>query len=226
MQTSACWRQVVILHLPDAMRSKGIFRHSAHCAYPDLTPIAGVLVALACLLLLTCYPPESRRGLVLLKETPRVIGNVCFSVHTTSETIISLATDGHVSLAITDSTLQAAILEKVGKAHGITFTVLQAGALENLPYLSTSIDDLPGLLTSSATTHQALLSAQQKSVLSYSQLAECVAYTKMLAPVLTDYPTSFLLAINAETDASKVMHLISMLQDQGINHFNLLMHNN
>lgn len=208
------------------MRNKGIFRHSAHCSYPDLTTIAGVLVALACLLLLTCYPPESRRGLVLLKETPRVIGNVCFSVHTTSETIISLAADGHVSFAITDNTLQAAILEKIGKAHGITFSALQAGALENLPYLSTSINELPGLLITSATTHQALLSAHQKSVLSYSQLVECVAYTKMLAPVLTAYPTSFLLAINAETDASKVMHLISMLQGQGINHFSLSAHDN
>jgi hypothetical protein len=85
---------------------------------------------------------------------------------------------------------------------------------------------LPGLLTSSVTTHQALLSAQQKSTLNYSQLAECVAHTRTLAPVLTGYPSSFFLAINAETDASKVMHLISVLQDQGINHFNLLAHDN
>jgi biopolymer transport protein ExbD len=209
------------------MRSKITFRHSAYSSQNNLTPIAGVLLALASLLLLTYYPPEHRRGLVPIGETPRVIGNVCFSVHTTSETIISLAADGQVSFAVTDSTLQAAVLGQVGKVHGVTFTTLQAGTLGNLPYLSTSIDELPGLLTSSsAITHQALLSAQQKATLDYSQLVECVGYTKVLAPVLTGYPTSFFLAINAETDASKVMHLISMLQDQGINRFNLLAHDN
>ncbi|MBJ6145640.1 hypothetical protein [Hymenobacter sp. BT559] len=147
-------------------------------------------------------------------------------MHTTSETVISLAADGRVSFATNNSTLQAAILEKIGTAHGITFTALQAGELGNLPYLSTSIGELPGILTSSAITHQALLSAQQNASLSSSQLTECVANAKAIAPILTGYPTSFFLAINAETNASKVMNLISMLRNQGVNHFYLLAHDN
>lgn len=115
------------------MRSKVIFRLAAYSSYPDLTPIAGVLTAIVCLLLLNYYPLEPRRGLVPLRETPRVIGNVCFNARTTSETIISLAADGRISFATTDSTLQAAILGKVGKAHSITFIAPQVGALGNLP---------------------------------------------------------------------------------------------
>lgn len=208
------------------MRSKASFRQFRYLPYPDLTPLAGVFLALTYFLLLTCSSPEHKRGLVSLQETPYVIGNVCFNVHTTTETIISLAADGRVSFAVSDTALQAAVFRQVAKKHGVVFTSAQSNDLGTLPYLATAIDQLPIMSIHSLIAYQTQLLAQQRVALNSLQLAECAATTKLLAPLLTDYPTSFFLAISAEADISKVMKLIGTLQDQGINHFHLLAHSN
>lgn len=208
------------------MRKKAIFRQFVYFPYIDLTPLAGVSLALAYYLMLTCSSLERKRGIVSLQETPYAIGNTCFSVHSTTETIISLSADGRVSFAITDTALQAAVFRKIGKAHTVAFTTSESSALGTLPYLATAIDQLPSMSINSSIAYQAELSARQYSALNTLQLAECAATTKALAPLLTNYPTSFFLSISAETNASNFLKLIYVLQDQGINRFYLVAHSN
>lgn len=200
-------------------KAKSISRQNRGCPSPDMAPVAGVALSLLGLLLLTSSFRESPKGMVAVGELPHSSTISCMP--DAPQVFISLDVKGHFSFAASDSTLQAAVLKDVSKKHGITFSDSQQTKLKTLPYLATTIEQLPANLAASNYTVSNIRVTPRRCLLDKSQLAECVKTAKLVAPLVLGRPVYFSLLINAETDMPKVGGLIDLLQAQGINRFSL-----
>ncbi len=205
------------------MKRRLILRQPSHLTQFDLTPLDGIFLAISCLLLLIYFPSERRRGLTLLEETPYYCP-ACFSVPSVASLAVGLAADGRTSFAAFNTELQTATLKSVSRQYGVGFSSAEANQLEELPFLAVKMEQLPSLLTSSDSGVTALNLAGNYPVLTDEQLVSCVVTAKKLAPVCTRQTAYIFLLIDARTNASKVMRLLHLLQNQGINHFYLLAH--
>lgn len=205
------------------MRSKAVFRQSIHLSCPNLTPLAGVFLAINCLFLFTYFSREPRHSLVLLEETPQYCP-ACFSVPSTTSIVVGLGTDGHTSFATYDTDLQTATLELVSRQYSIICSTTCTNRLKKLPFLAVNLEELPNCLVNadSGTTHLAQRSAYPE--LTDEQLLSCVLTARKLAPTYVEHSANISLLIDARTDASKVMHLLQLFQNQGIGQFNLITH--
>ena len=197
-------------------KAKSISRQNRGCPSPDLAPVAGVALSLLGLLLLTSSFREQRKGAVAVEELPH--SSIIFCMPEAPQIFISLDVKGHLSFAASDSALQAATLEKVGKKHGIVFSDSQRAKLKTISYLATTIERIP---TNLAVSNLTVPEPSGSYLLDKVQLAECVKTAKLIAPSIIGRPIYFSLLINAKTDMSKVVALITLLQAQGINRFNL-----
>jgi biopolymer transport protein ExbD len=87
--------------------------HHVRClTLPVFAPFTSVLLALNCLFLLIYYPVDNRRGVVALHETPLVQCQGCFNVPDLTQVIVSLSADGRTSFAVSDTSLQALVLQR------------------------------------------------------------------------------------------------------------------
>jgi|GEM_PF-3620116 len=90
---------------------------TTHCTrrltLPATAPFTSALLALTCLFLLIYYPVDTRWGVVALHETPLVQCQGCFNVPDNTRVIVSLAADGRTSFTVSDTTLQAVVLQRV-----------------------------------------------------------------------------------------------------------------
>ncbi len=205
------------------MRSRTNFHRSQRSPYLNLAPLAGVFFAISCLLLLIYFSSERRRGLTLLEQTPYYCP-ACFSVPSVASLAVGLAADGRTSFAAFNTELQIATLKSVSQQYGVSFSATGTNQLEKLPFLAVKMEQLPSLLTSSDSGVTALNLAGNYPALTDEQLVSCVMTAKRLAPVCTQQTAYIFLLTDARTNASKVMRLLHLLQNQGINHFYLLAH--
>ena len=205
------------------MKRRVIFHQPSRLTQLDLTPLAGTFLSISCLLLLIYFPSERRRGLVLLEETPYYCP-ACFSVPSVASLAVGLAADGRTSFAAFNTELQTATLKSVGWRYGIGFSAAQINQLEKLPFLAVKMEQLPNLLTNPDSGVTALNLAGNYPGLTDEQLVSCVMTAKKLAPTYTQQTAYIFLLIDASTNASKVMRLFHLLQNQGINHFYLMAH--
>lgn len=204
------------------MRSRIIFRQWQRQPYLDLTPLAGVLFLLVEFFLLTSYPREPSRGLVAIEKVPYAAGGSCFRLSPSTQTVVSLTREGFVSFANSDTTLQSVAIRQVSGAYGVTFSTYQLAELRGLPFLATKIERLPLLLFTAASEPLGSKILKQNNDLSKKQVVDCVKAAKLLSHSLTNLPTALFLVIEAETDASKVMELLNLLQAKSINRFYLI----
>jgi len=205
------------------MKRRIILRQPSHLTQLDLAPLAGIFFAISCLILLVYFPSERRRGLTSIEETPYYCP-ACFSVPSVASLAVGLAADGRTSFAAFSTELQTATLKSVGWRYGIGFSAAQINQLEKLPFLALKMEQLPNLLTDPDSGVTALNLAGNYPGLTDEQLVSCVMTAKRLAPNCTQQTASIFLLIDASTNASKVMRLLYLLQNQGISYFFLMAH--
>jgi biopolymer transport protein ExbD len=205
------------------MRSRTSFYKSSRPPYFDLAPLAGVFFALNCLLLLVYFPSEPRRGLASIEETPYYCP-ACFNVPTEASIVVSLAASGGTSFATFNASLQVAALKLVSQQYGVSFSATDINSLEKLLFLAVKVEQLPSILTNADDGIAALNLDRNYPGLTDEQLVSCVQVARKLAPAYTQQTADIFLLIDARTDASKVMHLFHILQNQGISRFNLIAH--
>lgn len=205
------------------MKRRMPFRQPSRLTQLDLAPLSGIFLAISCLLLLIYFPSERRRGLTLLGETPYYCP-ACFSVPSVASLAVGLAADGRTSFAAFNTELQTATLKSVSLQYGVGFSAAEVNRLEKLPFLAVKMELLPSLLTNLDSGVTALNLAGNYPALTDEQLVSCVMTAKKVAPVCTQQTAYIFLLIDARTNASKVMRLLHLLQNQGINHFYLIAH--
>ncbi|MDQ2768950.1 MAG: biopolymer transporter ExbD [Bacteroidota bacterium] len=185
---------------------------------PDMAPFAGLLFLLVGFYALTTQFKAPRLGNVALEELPRCENSACLPEN--AEAVIGLDTAGHYSFSLSGPAFQAVTIQKVAAAYGIAFSNSQRSNLNRLDYLDVDMRELPAILD--ATAYQQLFrSKKTRQPLSENQLAACVTTAKRVIQSLAHKSTYVSLLIHADTKASSVMHLIAILQNQGINRFNL-----
>lgn len=204
------------------MKSKPIVRQSFHLTQFDIMPLAGVFLAINCLLLLVYFPRGPRCGLSSLEATPQYC-SACFNVPSDASVVVGLGRNGRTSFTTFDATLQLATLKSVSQQYGIGFPVIDINRLEKLPFLAVNFEQLPSFLTSTYASTTSL-HLEDYPGLTDEQLVSCIQAARKLAPTGSQYTADVSLLIDARTNASKVMRLLHMLQNQGIGRFNLITH--
>jgi hypothetical protein len=205
------------MHLPKA---KFISRQNRGCPLPDMAPVAGVALSLiGCLFLIASFRGP-RKGVVALEELPYSTTIMCLR-DVAHQVAIGLDNEGHLSFSTSEASLQATVIEQVSKRHKVIFTNSQLAKLKTLPFLATTVEQLPASLSLSAPATIDLTAIQLNYLLTETQLAECAKTAKLAAPSVLGSPVYFSLIINAETGTSKVMKLLALLQAQGVNRFTL-----
>lgn len=209
---------------PVAMKRSTTSRQTRHLPYPTIAPIAGIFLLLGCFFQLIYSPREPKNTLVSVEATPRQQRNSCFRVPPSTSILVSLTADGRTSFAALDTKLQAATLQVLSKQYGVYLSATCVSRLSALPFLAAKIEQLPSILATPNFNTTASNQIGRYSGLTYKQLLSCVLTARELAPSCTQLPVTISLVVNAHTDASKVMHLLHMFQNQGINRFYLATH--
>ncbi len=202
------------------MKRSVISRRAPHLVLPDMAPIAGTIFVLVCFFLLTASFRESPKGLVALERLPRSTGTLCLVE--APRVLVSLTPSGCFSFAASDTKLQFTVIKRVSKKYGIAFSAPQLLTLKSLPFLASNVERLPSILLSTNSIQSNTIPAAPNTLLDERQLMDCVKTAKANAYALLGSPVYFCLCIDAETDASKVMRLLGLLQTQGIHRFLLM----
>ncbi|MDO7887101.1 hypothetical protein [Hymenobacter cheonanensis] len=204
--------------------SKGIRNCKADLNRPDVTSFASLFLLIGCFWLLTATLKRPPTGLVLLEETPRVLCNACFNAPNHTQIYVCLTANGRVSFATSEPSLQLATLEQMGKKYGVRFSTAELTNLKSTAFLAVRLEKLTAKKAYAPRTAFANLEATDSHALSKTQLLDCVERAQMLSPALTNMPAGIYLAIDAQTKASLVMHLVNLFQQRKINRLYLLTH--
>lgn len=183
-----------------------------------MAPFAGMFFLLVCFFALTTRFKEPRMGNVALEKLPHYENSACLREN--SEAVVGLDTAGHYSFSLSGPVFQAVTIQRVAASYGIAFSRSQRSNLNRLDYLDADVRELPAILDALAY-QQLFRSKETRQLLPETQLVACVAEAKWVIQSLGHKPTYVSLLIHADTKASSVMRLIDVLQNQGINRFNL-----
>ncbi len=183
-----------------------------------MAPFAGVIFLIVCFYAINTRFKSSPIGNVALEELPYCSGSGCMPEN--AEAVIGLDTDGHYSFSVSGPIFQSITIQKVAANQSVIFSSLQRSKLNHIYYLDADIRALPAILEGQSSSQSSLLIRKQHP-LGEKQLLECLLISKKVIQTLVHKPSYVALLINAETSAPKVMHLIDLLQTQGINRFNL-----
>ncbi|MBO2008900.1 biopolymer transporter ExbD [Hymenobacter negativus] len=200
------------------VKSENKLRRSRGASSPDMTPFAGVVFLIVCFYAITTQFKGPRIGNAALEELPYHSGSGCLPEN--NEAVIGLDTDGHYSFSVSGPLFQSITIQKVAAKQSVIFSASQRSKLNQIEYIDVDIRALPAILEEQSNNHLALL-IKEHYPLGEEQLLACSMTSKKVIQTLVHKPSYVALLINAETSASKVMHLIELLQNQGINRFNL-----
>ena len=182
-----------------------------------MAPFAGFIFLIVCFYAITTRFKAPLIGNVALEELPYCSGSGCMPDNT--EAVIGLDTNGHYSFSVSGPLFQTTTIQEVAAAQGIAFPVLQLSKLNQIEYLDTDVRVLPAILERQSNNQSSLI--RKHHPLGEKQLLACLITSKKVIQAMVHKPSYVALLINSETSASKVMHLIDLLQTQGINRFNL-----
>ena len=183
-----------------------------------MTPFASVLFLMVCFYAITTQFKAPRIGNVALEELPYRSGSSCLPEN--AEAVIGLNTNGRYSFSLSGPMFQSITIQEVAANQGITFSTLQCSRLSQIDYLDVDIRVLPAVLDRQSDKQFSLLSRKLHPI-GEKQLVACLMTSKKVIQTLVHKTSYVSLLIHAETSASKVMHLIGLLQKQGINRYNL-----
>jgi biopolymer transport protein ExbD len=196
---------------------------------PDLIPFASMLLLLSCMFFLAGRFRSPHIGMVDDSQLP--FNNViCWRNGTVSSPIISIDRNNHRSFGIqefdvdspTAGTMRTAVIRRVCASHGIKLTAFQVAESGKLAWLSTNIEALPNFLSLSSQQQFELVRLNKVEPISDRQLREYIVAAKMATDAILKRHMSVYLRIDGDVEAGKVIHLIDILQDLGINRFELM----
>ena len=185
---------------------------------PNMAPFAGVIFLTVCFYAITTRFKTPALGNVAIEELPHRNGSSCVHLPENSESVIGLDTAGHYSFYVDGPLFQTATIQKVAATYGIVFSASQLSTLSQIEYLDADIRELPAILERPAYQRRFRFAGKQIP-LGEEQLLACVITSRSVIQSLIHKPCYVALLINSETTASKVMHLIDVLQARGINRF-------
>lgn len=191
---------------------------------PDMAPFASLIFLAVCFYPLTGSLRGSESGLVAVDRLP---GNsaVCWRMPESCCAVIGLNQANQLSFSVPynypTKSIQTAAIRQIALQHKIVFTASQMAKLQTLPFLATTVQQLPQFLDLTAIQRHESLRLGTIGPLNEAQLAECLTAAKKLSMTLERRNLQFTLNIDVDTEASKVMHLVDLLQTTGINRFNL-----
>ena len=183
-----------------------------------MSPFAGVIFLVVCFFAITTHFKAPRIGNVAIENLPESPHFSCLVENT--EAVIGLGTDGRYSFSIEGPLFQTTTIQQVAAAQGIIFSEAQLSALNQLDYLDIPIEELPVILNK-PSYQQDFHRINQNLGLSETQLLACLMTSKKVVQSLVHKPSYVSLLIDAETNGGSVMHMLEVLQTQGINRFNL-----
>lgn len=189
----------------------------------DMASFASLIFLIVCFFPLTGRLRGSESGLVADDRLP-VQSALCWRTPEQCA-VISLNQANQLSFSVPNTypatELQTAAIKQVALQHEIIFTASQLAKLRTIPFLATTVRQLPRFLDLTAIQRHESIRLGTIDPLSEAQLAECVTAAKKLSMTLERRNLFFMLNIDADTEASKVMRLIGLLQTTGINRFEL-----
>ncbi|MFD1466830.1 hypothetical protein ACFQ48_01235 [Hymenobacter caeli] len=190
---------------------------------PDMAPFASLIFIIVCFYPLTGRLKGPESGLVADDRLP---GNSAVCWHTPEHNaVVSLNQANELSFSgpntYSNTETQTAAIKQVASQHKIVFTASQLAELRTIPFLATTVQQLPQFLDLAAVQRHEAIRLGDIGPLSEAQLIECVTAAKKLSITLERKNLYFTLNIDVDTKASNVMHLISLLQTAGINRFDL-----
>ena len=174
-----------------------------------MTPFAGVIFLMVCFYAITTQFKTPQLGNVALEELPSCSNSACMPEN--AEAVIGLDTDGHYSFSVSGPLFQTTTIENVAANQGIIFSALQRSKLNKIDYLDVDIRVLPAILDEQSNTQFSHFS-RKIHPLGEKQLLACLITSKKVIQTLVHKPSYVALLINAETSASKVMHLTDVTQ--------------
>lgn len=194
----------------------------------DLIPFASVFLISSCLFLLTGRFKNPHTGMVEDGQLP-FNNAVCWRDGTGSNPVISIDHNNHLSFGIqefdranpTAGTVRVAVIRRVCANHNIKFTAFQIMKLAKLDWLSMNSEAFPNFL-SRASQQLKLIKASKAEPINDEQLQEYITAAKMATDAILRRNMSVYLRIDADVKAGKVMLLIDILQEVGINRFELM----
>ncbi|WP_305010325.1 ExbD/TolR family protein [Hymenobacter mellowenesis] len=155
---------------------------------------------------------------------------VCWRDGTGSNPVISIDHTNNFSFGIqefepgkpTAGAIRAAVTQRVCANHGIQLNNQQKAQANKLAWLSVNAEALPALLCLGSQQQPEPTQSRKLNLLSDKQLQEYVAAAKIETDLILKRHMSVYIRIDANAGAGRVMHLIDILQDIGINRFELM----
>jgi|GEM_PF-2850911 len=197
------------------------FRHRRISTPQGMDVMAGVMLLLVMFYMLTTKPkPEGGEPGPYL-NLPSVFGT-SDCMPESHQIIISLDAQNRLSIATSEGGTQImTIARQVAQAHRIQFTATHLRQIQQLQYLNQNIEQLPAWLSASATERQRM-TTDISARLTYVQLLECLLTAQTASRAEFGKPAVLFLRIDKDVSAARVKQLLGLLQNQGINRFNLM----
>ena len=134
---------------------------------------------------------------------------------------ISVDAQNRVYLAADEPEFQTALIVAVAQQYGVSFTSAQLQELQQMPFLSQDIMQLPAWLNA-FPAQRAKFAAGIPAGLANNQLSDYIASSLKVSQALYNKPTRFAIRADKSLSFRQVKTIIRLLQHHGINRFGLV----
>ena len=184
---------------------------------PDMAPFASVVFLMVCFYMLTGHFKTPEEGIVSNEDLP-LLRIACWRTPVNSEAVICLNSKNQFSFSSSPA-IQTDAIQKVALQHGIQLTPPQLARLKALPFLATTVENLPELLSLQDYQYRRAMELSKRKPLSEQQLIECMIAAKASAKELTHKPIYTCLKIGSEVKMLHAERLFDLLQAHDIHRF-------
>lgn len=190
----------------------------SHRRLPIIGSPQGMTCFFYCVLLLMLYYMLAGRLQNVAEPYVRMPTSSSVCYHGLSHCItISLDAEHRVFLQA-DKELQTSLVQQVARQHSIYFTDAQLRSLDQTPYLSQNIQQLPKWLSAYERERRSFIAG----ITSDEGLSEYIIAGLHVSRQLYGKPVYFALRADESVSAFRVQRMIKLLQQHGINRFNFI----
>lgn len=194
--------------------------NEGHVTIPRMAVYASCLLLALPFWLLHYGSQRTNMGIVLAHKLPITHTIACKG--TNEFAVISLTQQGKFAFSVlgVSPLVQAAAIRDVASQRGINLDSKQFVELQSLPFLTTDVSEIPGLLSLTLNRRTQLVALAKFKPLNEAQLIACVLAARHYNKALFKRPIAVSLRIDTDAKSGKVMQLIDKLQAQGFEHIN------
>ena len=191
--------------------------------HPDLGAWAGLLFLLCCVFMFAWQRIPSFPAPVPLVHIPSYTSYEVCGMREGSPVVISVDAAHRFYVAAYDNSMQAAIVKAVAKQHHVSFTTSQLRELRKIPFVNQDIRQLPAWLSAVETTGRQPFPVGIPSSADDNQVADYIAATIQASEAIHHRPAVFDLRLDASLSGAQVQEVFQLLQNHGIQYFNLIL---